>query len=204
MTTTMPLVVLLPLLLHCVIASAKPFPSPSYHLPARCEEGDINALFQYRGQWHLMQQWHLRPKTAIGHAHSPDLLRWTRLPDALESGASGDEQCYDGSPSLVAGADGTTLEPVLMIDGGCGMKGPGGAPCMESSGNDTGGVLARPMNLSDPTLSQWTKEGPLHFAGCDGSAGPSPMWKNGDKYNLIGACVFWGKEAGPVGAVGRG
>ena len=29
-----------------------------------CEEGDVNALFQYNGVWHLMQQWHLRGGTA--------------------------------------------------------------------------------------------------------------------------------------------
>ena len=92
---------------------------PIWHLPARCEEGDVNALFQvfkgnvcahyylplslqvgnfllqllgthkyvcrviclvigfvmslpislqWEGQWHLMQQWHARPATSVGHA----------------------------------------------------------------------------------------------------------------------------------------
>ena len=27
---------------------------PNFHLPARCTEGDINALFNFNGAWHLM------------------------------------------------------------------------------------------------------------------------------------------------------
>ena len=60
----------------------------------------MNALFQFRGVWHLMQQWHLRPHTAVGHAVSHDLLTWQRVADVLQSGATADEQCYDGSASL--------------------------------------------------------------------------------------------------------
>ena len=43
-----------------------PFVKPTWHLPARCEEGDVNALFQFEGNWHLMQQWHARPLTSVG------------------------------------------------------------------------------------------------------------------------------------------
>ena len=135
----------------------------------------------------VMQQWHARPLTSVGHAVSADLLRWNRVPDVLSSGvrpprplcsprarapnalrpnpplavqwntgtarhrrvlrlnppapfgrgylvrslnratnaagnpwpmqASGDEQCYDGSSSIVQ-LDGK-VQPFLMIDGGC-------------------------------------------------------------------------------------
>ena len=115
-------------------------PPPLWHLPARCEEGDVNALFQWRGTWHLMQQWHARPATGVGHSVSADLLRFSRVTDVLRSGNSSDQQCYDGSSSIVSGKG-----PMLMIDGGCGEVGPGAEPCMESRGNgSTGGVTAFP------------------------------------------------------------
>ena len=72
-----------------------------WHLPARCEEGDVNALFQWNGTWHIMQQWAPRPHTSVGHAVSQDLLNWKRVNDVLASGDTGDEQCYDGSASIV-------------------------------------------------------------------------------------------------------
>jgi hypothetical protein len=124
-----------------------PPPTPSgyvWHVPTRSEEGDVNALFQFNGVWHVMSQWAARPKTSVGHAVSTDFLNWARLPDTLASGASGDEQCYDGSASIVKRAG--ALTPMLMIDGGCGEKGPGGSLCMESYGNgSTGGVTAFPQ-----------------------------------------------------------
>lgn len=68
---------------------------------------------------------------------------------------------------------------MLMIDGGCGAKGPGSHPCMESSGNgSTGGVTAFPDELADANLTRWTRSGPTVFEGCDGSAGPSPILAN--------------------------
>ena len=166
------------------IVSASPWPEASYHLPTRCEEGDVNALFRFNGTWHLMSQWALRPHTSVGHMWSTDLLHWTRVPDVLGGGT--DEQCYDGSASLVEREG--VLQPMLMIDGGCGKKGPGGSPCMESSGNgSTGGVTAFPIDLADPTLTNWTKVGPTLFEGCAGSAGPSPIWQNAvtGAHNLV-------------------
>jgi hypothetical protein len=154
-------------------------PPPGWHQPARCEEGDVNALFQFRGVWHLMQQWHLRPHTAVGHAVSHDLLTWQRVADVLQSGTTADEQCYDGSASLVA-RPGHELSPMLQIDGGCGRKQPGTLPCMESAGNgSTGGVTAWPDDLTDATLANWTKApGPTVWHDCNGSAGPGPVWRN--------------------------
>ena len=153
---------------------APPAPPPTWHLPARCEEGDVNALFQWRGTWHLMQQWHARPATSVGHAVSGDLLRFARVPDVLSSGATGDQQCYDGSSSI------TAKGPMLMIDGGCGFHTPmkGESSCMESRGVDTGGVTAFPADLTDPNLTAWTKHGPTKWKDCEGAAGPSPNWLN--------------------------
>ena len=149
-------------------------PKPIWHLPARCEEGDINALFQYNGVWHLMQQWHARPATSVGHAVSTDLLRFGRVSDVLKSGAGGSQQCYDGSSSI------TSKGPMLMIDGGCGFytKGLDQKGCMESSGHDTGGVTAWPTDLSDVNLTVWKKQGPTKWKDCLGASGPSPTWKN--------------------------
>ena len=157
--------------------ASAPWPTAAWHLPTRCTEGDVNALFEFNGVWHIMSQWALRPQTSVGHMVSTDLLHWTRLPDALSSGSAADEQCFDGSVSLVE-LDGE-LQPMLMIDGGCGRKGPGSLPCMESSGNgSTGGVTAVASNLSDLSLTNWTKRGPTLFEGCAGSSGPSPIWRN--------------------------
>jgi hypothetical protein len=134
----------------------------------------VNGLVQWNGFWHLFQQWAARPRTSVGHATSPDLLRWTRRADALPGGAG---QCYDGSVS-VASVSGV-LTPFLMIDGDCGHKGPGGVPCMESSGNgSTGGVTAVPADLSDPALESWDVSGPTTFVNCSGAAGPSPVIAN--------------------------
>lgn len=157
---------------------APPYASALWHLPARCEEGDVNALFEFEGTWHLMQQWKARPRTSIGHAVSTDLLRWARLPDVLSSGQGSDEQCYDGSSSIVVRHGVRT--PMLMIDGGCGEKGAGSIGCMESHGDgSTGGVTAFPRDLADVNLSHWERSrGPTVFVGCDGSAGPSPILLN--------------------------
>ena len=153
--------------------------APQWHLPARCREGDVNALFQYAGTWHLLQQWHLRPHSAVGHSTSPDLLRWTRVADALSAGGSAEEQCFDGSASLLD-LNGTRT-PVLMIDGGCGRKAAGHLPCMESSGNgSTGGVVAFPTQLTDADLASWRSLGPTVFLGCDSSAGPGPIFRLND------------------------
>jgi len=158
--------------------------SAYWHLPARCMAGDVNALFQFRGIWHLMQQWGPNAVTCVGHAVSTDLLHWTRLPDALTPGTSG-QGCFDGSVTILKRHGVPT--PVMMSDGGCGLANAsaGNQLCMEFYGDGvTGAVIAFPANLSDPHLITWTKE-PLTFHGCNGSSGPSPMWQNGDAYELI-------------------
>ena len=134
----------------------------------------MNALFQWQGVWHLMQQWHARPATSVGLSTSIDLLHFTRVDDALTSGSTTGNQCFDGSSSI------TNKGPMLMIDGGCGFykKTPHESRCMESSGVDTGGVTAWPKDLYDPNLTQWIVQGPTKWGGCDGASGPSPNWQN--------------------------
>ena len=154
--------------------------APVWHLPARCAAGDMNALFQYEGVWHLMQQWGdgRHGHTSVGHAVSSDLLQWERVADALV-GASKHEQCFDGSASIL-NVNGS-LTPVLMVDGGCGRKAPGSVACMESSGNGSqGGVVGFPTSISDPNLTSWRTVGPTLFLGCDTSAGPGPIFRSTD------------------------
>ena len=167
------------------LSSAVTTPPPTnytvsnWHAGTRCEEGGINALFQWRGQWHLMHQFRDRPSTSIGHQVSPDLIHWRRVQDALESGPTADQQCYDGGVSIVPKHG--ILQPMLMIDGGCARlrADQGKQPfCMESTGNDTGGVTAFPADLNDPDLAEWTREGPTVWEPCNASAWPSPIWQN--------------------------
>ena len=123
---------------------------------------------KWEGQWHLMQQWHARPAISVGHSVSADLLHFVRLPDALFSGKTSDQQCYDGSSSV------TPRGPMLMIDGGCGFHNastPHQSRCMESSGDDTGGITAWPEDLQDPNLTVWKKQGPTKWVHCDGASG---------------------------------
>ena len=166
----------------------------SYWHPAgtRCEEGDVNALFEYRGTWHLFHQFRNRPRTSIGHHSSTDLLRWAQLSDALESGNATDEQCYDGGASLVPHPTTGAPVPMLMIDGGCARKGKPGPSCMESSGDNTGGVIAFPSDPSDPNLTHWDRQGPTKWEPCNSSAWPSPIWLNPvtKKYNLVAVHGF--------------
>eukprot|EP00466_Bigelowiella_natans_P015636 jgi/Bigna1/67604/fgenesh1_pg.4_\ len=169
--------------------SYHPAPTPTWHLTARCAAGDVNALFQYKGIWHLMQQWGPNALTSIGHSVSRDLLRWRRIKNALSAGntTNGTQECYDGSVSFVTGKDGMPV-PMLMIDGGCGKFSGGNISCMESLGNgSTGGVTAWPEHPhTDPLLLRWKRAGPMVFLGCNMASGPSPIFEGAHgKHELI-------------------
>lgn len=165
-----------------------------WHAGTRCEEGDVNAIFSFRGVWHILHQYRDRPHTSIGHQTSTDLLHWARQPDALESGSQADEQCYDGGASLVPQPGTGRQVPLLMIDGGCAKKGESrGAACMESTGNDTGGVIAFPASpFADVNLTVWDRIGPTIWEPCNASAWPSPIWFNAHthKFNLLAVHGF--------------
>ncbi|GAB5371371.1 hypothetical protein AAMO2058_001574000 [Amorphochlora amoebiformis] len=158
--------------------------NPTWHLPAICGEGDINALFRFNGIWHLMQQTNPRPHRSIAHSVSPDLLSWSRIADVFEAGDNQNQQCFDGSPSFVT-LDGSRT-PFLMMDGGCSKYQGGTLPCMESLGNgSTGGVTAIPVDLSDKNLTKWNRRGPTTFEGCQGAAGPSPIFEGGRNNSVL-------------------
>ena len=84
---------------------------------------------------------------------------------------------------------------MLMIDGGCARKGrkKNGAACMESSGNDTGGVIAFPSDpFADANLTTWDRLGPTRWEPCNASAWPSPIWLNPHthRFNLLAVHGF--------------
>ncbi len=170
---------------------------------------DINAVFQYRGLFHVMHQCdggpagapcgggHTGPATkkgeswfhSWGHAVSEDLVHWTRLPDVLVPppyGTPGDyelgEDC-DGTVSF------TSQGPVIMF----------GPNCAPPRLNDAAIVaVARPANASDPFLRDWIKDArnPIEFAGRPCSF-PGAVWDaaDGSHWNMICAVGerSWGR-----------
>ncbi len=136
---------------------------------------DANAIFQYKGQWHVMHQanW-----TDWAHLVSSDLVKWTRIPSALSP--NGD---WDGSLTLLDG------KPVIMYD--C-YNIPDCLPLNKTTTNgyhteisaprlgDPPHVgVAWPVDLADPNLTSWAKDphNPIAFPGMRGGfAGPSNLW----------------------------
>ena len=62
---------------------------PIFHLPADHHgAGDLNAIFTYKGAFHLMQQWVTEGpplRQGWGHLVSDDLRTWRRLPFAVST-----------------------------------------------------------------------------------------------------------------------
>ena len=64
---------------------------------------------------------------------------------------------------------------------------------MESSGNDTGGVIAFPSDpFADANLTTWDRLGPTRWEPCNASAWPSPIWLNPHthRFNLLAVHGF--------------
>lgn len=82
---------------------------PVYHFTPRCNwMNDPNGLCLVDGQYHLFYQHN--PNADVwgdihwGHAVSPDLIHWKRLPIAFgPDTAHGEKHCYSGSIALEAG-----------------------------------------------------------------------------------------------------
>ena len=146
---------------------------------------DANAIFQYKGQWHVMHQanW-----TDWAHLVSSDLVKWTRIPSALSP--NGD---WDGSLTLLDG------KPVIMYD--CynipdclplNKTPPTGGYHPEISAPRLGDPphvgVAWPVDLADPNLTYWAKDAhnPIAFPGMRGGfAGPSNLWRGpGGEINM--------------------
>merc|ERR1712072_427174 len=183
---------------ECQAASAQPN-WPTYHIVnnvtlhsdghATMEPlNDANAIFQYKGLWHVMNQ-------AGGgnwtHAISADLAHWFHIDDALgRNGSSSWDHSgpCDGTasfPNLGYGPyDGST--PVIMYGPDCGQPiGSNDAPRVEP---------ALPADPTDPYLRKWVKtpNGPVKFDGTPCSF-PGRVWKSkaGNYWNML--CALDGK-----------
>lgn len=144
---------------------------------------DVNALFSYSGLAHLMNQRQMEQSAeglaGFSHLVSRDWVRWERLPNALAAGS------YDGSATVVPGSG-----PVIMFD--CATKTcPSGSNLLAPSTTTatSGGRhpddipvmgVARPANLSDPTLREWVTAGnnPIAIDVPGEFVGPSKLWHN--------------------------
>ena len=156
---------------------------------------DANAVFQKDGVFHVMHQCDGGPAgMACGGGHEGPLPRpipgeqtywhswghvvsvpgpagfkWRRLPDPLTPLATNYEHGSDcdGTVSFPPG-----IAPVMTFGPGCGYKYPA---------NTTGTTgMARPVNLSDPLLTEWSKAAPLTFAAgsppCSYAGPPGRVW----------------------------
>ena len=149
--------------------------------PGLCVEhlNDANAIFEYRGVYHAMNQGGFRVNgTGMvnwTHAVSNDLVRWFRVRDAVAHGRQG---ACDGTVSFPGGVFGTS--PVLMYGPDC--ADPDGFP------HATGGVasssspqlgdyprvgVALPADPASPHLLDWVK-GPTNVSFSNGSAPSEP------------------------------
>jgi sucrose-6-phosphate hydrolase SacC (GH32 family) len=143
---------------------------------------DVNALFSYGGLAHVMNQRQTEQsaqgKAGFSHLVSRDWVRWERLPNALAAGS------YDGSATVVPGGS-----PVIMFD--CATK---ICPVGSNLASNTTAItrsqqhpddipvigVARPANLSDPTLREWitASDNPIDIDIPGEFVGPSKLWHN--------------------------
>eukprot|EP01052_Picozoa_sp_SAG31_P013697 SAG31_NODE_830_length_11688_cov_35.424023_3_plen_1278_part_00 len=133
---------------------------------------DMNAIFLWKNTWHVMHQGNGNWR----HLVSSNLVRWTRLPDALTGHGS-----YDGAVTTLNNGD----DPVILFDcrgmGDClphtrqslsvGITARSGDPPIVG--------VARPADSADPLLVNWTKDAanPIKIENSAAAySGPSNMW----------------------------
>lgn len=212
---------LLPLLLLAsTTAAAPPFPDtgaecqpssqqpnwPTYHIVNNVTQhadgsvsmeplNDANAIFSFRGIWHVMNQ-------AGGgnwtHAVSNDLAHWFHIDDALGRGHGNewdDQGPCDGTASFPDLGYGpyTGETPIIMYGPDCGKP---LRPHHRGRRLDTPRVEpATPADPSDPYLRHWVKtpNGPVTFDGTPCSF-PGRVWKSkkGNYWNML--CALDGKS----------
>ena len=140
---------------------------------------DINAIFFYRGLYHVMCQ-------AGGgnwtHAVSSDLSRWFRIQDALGKGAPNSSWDRDGPCDGTLSFPGDGNGPLILY----------GADCADKSlglGDFPRVGRARAADPADPYLRDWIK-GPENatFVG-DPASFPGKVWRSedGSHWNVLGA-----------------
>lgn len=94
---------------------------PQFHYTALVGwQNDANGLLNYKGTWHLFHQHRMTSNGGSivwGHATSPDLLHWQRLPTAI---ASGNTDAYASGSGLVDWENASGLKtgedpPILLF-----------------------------------------------------------------------------------------
>ncbi|CAF3258461.1 unnamed protein product [Rotaria sp. Silwood2] len=117
---------------------------PQYHLmPVKNWLNDPNGPVYYNGYYHMFFQYN--PNAAIwgdmhwGHSYSKDMIHWIHLPIALAPDQSYDiNGIFTGSTTIVNGT------PIIIYTG-------------ITNENRQVQCQAKPANISDPTLTNWTK-----------------------------------------------
>jgi hypothetical protein len=186
-----------------------------YHIGcAHSRPNDPNALFEWKGVFHMMWQ----GDGGWDHATSADMARWTKVTQPANhrkgqpaiAGPSG----WDGSMTIIPSIDGG--QPVALFDCIPGKDAVGikSASCSNysspgataSTGNDFARRpalnfgdpsfigIARPVDANDPNLTAtWRKDPRGHISILNetggtalGFSGPSPIWKaaNGE-YRMV-------------------
>ncbi|CAF1419097.1 unnamed protein product [Adineta steineri] len=146
---------------------------PQYHLmPPKNWLNDPNGPVYYNGYYHMFYQYYPNVVPADqkqwGHSYSTDMVHWIDLPIALLP-----DQSYDiigvwtGSTTIVNGI------PVIIYTG-------------ITNTHQQVQCQARPSNLSDPTLTNWTKSllNPL-ITNPDGRDPSTAFQDNENNYYLI-------------------
>ena len=91
---------------------------------------DANAVFEYKGIYHVMNQGGFKdPVTGVGavnwtHAVSNNLVHWYRVKDSVSRLAPGDmgQGACDGTASFPGGAISPTGAPVIMWGPDCAVR----------------------------------------------------------------------------------
>ena len=182
---------------HPLCAKSPTKPTYKYHLAdPTCDINDPNGPFYdpVHKLYHNFYQIHVAEDQGgagdgpnWGHWISSDFVHWAQLPVAIWNDRYFDNSAiFSGSTTIVNG------RPVIMYPGRCKTGGEGTPVCNDGNGGFTF-ALAVPTNGSDPTYTQWSKEGSiggqpftnpvLNFTGDD----PSTAWRTKDgEWRLIG------------------
>lgn len=172
--------------------------TPIFHIDGNPNgAGDVNAIFFYGGYYHVMSQYVDASGTCTGwgHAVSSDMANWTRLENALACGPGKFDAggVWDGSMTFL---DAKT--PIIFYDAvptGQATARPRTRRALRSGDDPPVLGIAQPADPSDPLLRKWVKDpqNPVEFTQKSCGSGPSPIWRNGDTYEMI--MIRDGKEA---------
>ena len=144
-------------------------------LPQLENLNDANAIFRYRGLWHLMNQ---AGGGGWAHSVSEDLVHWYHLANALGKGPANSTWDENGPcdgtisfPDLGRGPPFDGSSPVLLYGPDCGkpvaVAAAGGVGASSGLGDAPRVEVALPQDPADPYLTDWvkTQPGPAVFDG---------------------------------------